>query len=467
MAKDTVVYPYIPNSVPEVKARMLEEVGAADVMDLYAEIPEHLRFPRRLDLPDPILDEYSIKRHVEGILKKNRHCNENLNFLGAGCAQHWVPAVCDEINNRGEFLTAYVGDSYADHGKWQGLFEYASLMGELLEMDILSCPLYDGEQAAATALRMAARMTGRAEVLVPASVSPDLLMVVANYLKGVPDVQVNIRSVGFDPATGLLDVEDLRSKISAATAGVFLENPSYLGFLETQAEEIGTIARENGAEFIVYTDPISLGVIAPPAQYGATLACGDFHSLGMHMHCGGGQGGFIAAHDDMRSIAEFKDLMFGLTETVTEGEYGFGEVLYHRTSYGSREKGKEYTGTTTGLWAITAGVYLSLLGPKGMEEIGQTILQRAQYAAKRLAEIRGVKLRFASPFFKEFVVNFDGTGKSVREINQRLREDGIFGGKDLSREFPRFGQSALYCVTEIISKDDIERLAAAVERATA
>ncbi|MFN0170673.1 MAG: aminomethyl-transferring glycine dehydrogenase subunit GcvPA [Bryobacteraceae bacterium] len=466
MSENKVVYPYIPNSVPEIKARMLQEVGAADVMDLYAEIPERLKFSRRLDLPDPILDEYSIKRHIEDILKKNRNCAEYLNFLGAGCAQHWVPAVCDEINNRGEFLTAYVGDSYADHGKWQGFFEYASLMGELLDMDILSCPLYDGEQAAATALRMASRMTGRTEVLAPASMSPDGLMVVKNYLKGVPDAQVDIRSIGFDPAIGLLDVAELRSKISSRTAGVYLENPGYLGFLETQADEIGRIARENGAEFVVYTDPISLGVIAPPAQYGATLACGDFHPLGLHMHCGGGQGGFIAAHDEMRSIAEFKDLMFGLTETVTEGEYGFGEVLYNRTSYGSREKGKEFTGTTTGLWAITAGVYLSLLGPKGMEEIGQTIMQRSQYAAKCLGEIRGVKIQFPTPFFKEFVVNFDGTGRSVREINRSLRGQGIFGGKDLSREFPALGQSALYCVTEMVTKDDIDRLAVAVERAT-
>ncbi len=138
-----------------------------------------------------------------------------------------------------------------------------------------------------------------------------------------------------------------------------------------------------GAEFIVYVDPISCGVVAPPAQYGATFACGEGHPLGMHMQCGGGQTGFIATHDEMKYISEFTELMFGLTETVKEGEYGFGEVLFDRTSYGSREKGKEFTGTTTGLWAITSGVYLSLMGPKGMQEVGQTIMQNAQYAAKK------------------------------------------------------------------------------------
>jgi glycine dehydrogenase subunit 1 len=222
MANDKVVYPYVPNSVPEVKARMLEEVGAADVMDLYAEIPERLKFRGKLNLPEPILDECSIRRHMEGLLNRNKNCSQYLDFLGAGCAQHYVPAVCDEINGRGEFLTAYVGESYADHGKWQALFEYASLMGDLLEMDILSCPVYDGPQAAATSLRMAARVTGRHEVLVPKSMSPDVLMVVKNYLKGAPDPLVRIQTIEFDRKTGLLDLKDLRSKISSRTAAVLI-----------------------------------------------------------------------------------------------------------------------------------------------------------------------------------------------------------------------------------------------------
>lgn len=466
MSKNKIIYPYVPNSVPEIKAQMLKEVGANDIMDLYAEIPEHLRLKEKMNLPEPILDECSLRRHVEGILNKNKNCTEYLNFLGAGCAQHFVPAVCDEINGRGEFLTAYVGESYADHGKWQALFEYASLMGELLDMDVLSCPLYDGMSAAATSLRMASRVTGRKEVLLPKSMNPDALRVVKNYLNGVPRPQLDIKLVEFDPKTGLLDLDDLKSKISSTAAAVLIENPAYLGFIETQAEEIGKIARENGAEFIVYTDPISLGVIAPPAQYGATFACGDFQPLGIHMQCGGGQGGFVATPDDMKYIAEFKDLMLGLTETVREGEWGFGEVLFDRTSYGSREKGKEFTGTTTGLWAITAGVYLTLMGPKGMEEIGQTIMQKAQYAAKRISGIKGVELALKAPFFKEFVVNFDMTGKSVREINKALLEYKIFGGKDISDEFPEFGQSALYCVTEIMTKEDIDKLVYALEGST-
>ena len=463
MSEKAFVHPYIPNSVPAVKAEMLNEVGAADIMDLYAEIPQHLRFSGTMNLPEPISDEYTIKRHIEDLLNRNKNCSSYLNFLGAGCAQHFVPAVCDEIARRAEFLTAYVGESYADHGKWQALFEYASLMGELLDMDVLSCPLFDGAQAAATSLRMAGRATGRREILLPQSMSPETLMVIRNYLKGAPDPYLDIKLVNFEPSTGLLDLDDLRSKISSNTAAVLIENPGYLGCIEAEAAEIGNIARNSGAEFVVHTDPISLGVMAAPAQYGATLACGDLHGLGLHLNCGGGQAGFIATHDDMRLVSEFKDLMFGLTETVKDGEYGFGEVLFDRTSYGSREKGKEYTGTTTGLWAITAGVYLSLLGPKGMQEIGQTIMQTSQYAAKQIAGINGLKLAFDTPFFKEFLVNFDGADKTVREVNKALlSEHEIFGGKDVSREFPGLGQCSLYCVTEIMTKQDVDKLADAL-----
>ncbi len=431
------------------------------MMDLYVEVPERLRLKRRLRLPPPIVSEYAIKRHVEGLLEKNKNCKDYLNFLGAGCAQHFVPAVCDEINGRGEFLTAYVGESYADHGKWQALFEYCSLMGELLDMDVLSCPLYDGAQAAATSVRMASRITGRKEVVVPRQMNPEIKLVMKNYLK--PDISV--KEVAFDPRTGLVDLEDLSAMVTSKTAAVIIENPSYLGVLESEAEEISKIARENRAEFIVYADPISLGVLAPPTQYGATIACGDFQPLGIPMMAGGGQGGFIATHDDMSYISEFKDLMFGITETTEKGEYGFGEVLFDRTSYGSREKGKEFTGTSTGIWAITAAVYLSLMGPKGMEETGRTIMQMSQYASKQLSGIRGVNLKFPrTPFFKEFVVSFDGSkSKTVSRINKALLANGIIGGKDLSKELPELGQSSLYCVTEVKTMEDIQRLVEAIK----
>ena len=466
MNKNKIVYPYIPNSVPEIKAQMLKELGLEDEMDLFSEIPEHLKYKKRMNLPEPIHDEYSLKKHITDLLNKNKNCAEYLNFLGAGCAQHFVPAICDEINGRGEFLTAYAAEFYADHGKWQALFEFCSLMGELLDMDVVSGFLYDGAQAVATSLRMATRITGRKEVLLPKTINPQTLMVVKNYMKGVSERGIAIQMIEFDKTTGTLDLDDLKSKISPKTAAVLIENPSYLGFIEPRAKQVGDIAHENDAEIIVSIDPISLGVLAPPAQYGATIACGDYHCLGIHMQCGGGQGGFIATHDEMKYVAEYKDKMYGLTKTIKEGEYGFGHVLFDRTSFGSREKAKEYTGTSNALWALTAGVYLALMGPRGMEEIGQTIMQKAQYAAKRMAQLKGVKRVHPGPFFKEFLINFDNTGKSVKEINKALLEHRIFGGKDISGEFPAFGQSALYCVTEIITKADIDRFIEALKDIT-
>lgn len=458
MSSERIVYPYIPNSVPGVKEQMLSELCVESSEELFSEIPDRLKYHGRLNLPDPILDELTLKRHVDLILRKNKHCSEFLNFLGAGCAQHYVPAVCDSVSQRAEFLTAYAADFYADHGKGQVLFEFCSLMGELLEMDVVSGLIYDWTQAVATSLRMAARITGRQEVLLPATTCPQTLTVVRNYMKGVSNREIAINLVDYEKPTGLLDLEDLISKISSKTAAVFIENPSYLGFLETRADRIGEIARQNGAEFIVCTDPISLGVLSPPAEYGATIVCGDYHSLGIHMQSGGGQGGFIATHDDMKYLAEYKDKMYGLAKTIKEGEYGFGNVLFDRTSFGSRENAKEFTGTSSALWAITAGVYLALMGPQGMMEIGKTIMQRAQYCAKRLVQLEGVQLTFPGPFFKEFAVSFDRAGKTVAKINKSLLQFNIFGGKDISTEFPDLGQTALYCVTEMVTKEDVDRL---------
>ena len=454
-----IVYPYIPNSVPEIKSQMLKEINVKNIMDLYEEIPEDLKYKGKMNLPEPILDEYSLKKHVETILKKNKNCNDSISFLGGGCSQHFVPAVCDEINGRGEFLTAYVGESYSDHGKWQAFFEYCSLMAELLDMDILSAPLYDGAQAAATSIRMASRINNRKNVILPITINPEIKLMIENYVQH----DLSISYVDFDKSTGQIDLNDLKNKISNKTSSIFIENPSYLGFFESQVEEIAKIALDHGSEFITYVDPISLGVISPPSQYGSTITCGDAQTLGIHMNGGGGQIGFIATNDNMKYTSEFKDLMFGITDTNEKDEYGFSHILFERTSYGSREQGKEYTGTSQGLWAITAGVYLSLLGPQGIKEVGQTIMQISKYAAKRFSQIKNVEIKFNSPFFKEFVINFDKTGKKADEILNALVKKNIFLGINISKQFPELNESILCCVTELRTKEEIDTTAKIIE----
>ena len=459
--KEAEVYPYIPNSVPAVKQEMLDEVGISSVEEIFAEIPDRLRFKGELKTPGPYHAEAALRRHVEGILDKNKDCKEYIGFLGGGIYNHYVPSVVTTIMGRDEFLTSYVGEAFADHGKWQAQFEYASCMAELLEMDALNTPTYDWGMAAATVIRMGARINGRSEALVSAIMSPDRLSCMRNYTwSTVP----TIIPVEHDPETGLLDLDDLKKKMTDKVAVFYYENPSFLGVIEHQGAAIAEIVHGAGGVVAAGVDPISLGVLEAPARYGVDIACGDIQGLGIPMQCGGGQGGFIATQDEPTYFAEFNALMFGVTPTIVDGEYGFGEVYFERTSYASREKAKDFLGTMAQLHGIGAGVYLSLMGPQGMREIGEGIMQRSAYLAKQLDNLPGIKApQFSAPFFKEFVVNFDGTGTSVADINAALLDRKIFGGKDLSEWFPALGQSALYCVTEVHSKDDLDALVGALK----
>jgi glycine dehydrogenase subunit 1 len=209
---------------------------------------------------------------------------------------------------------------------------------------------------------------------------------------------------------------------------------------------------------------MSLGVLAPPGDYGADVVSGDTQPLGVHMNYGGGACGFVAVRDVEEHIAELPALLVSIAD-LEEGE-GFGFNVFawaERLSYAARENAKEFTGTATALWSVANAVYLALMGPQGMKDIGEAILQKSHYAKKLVAEIPGVKTPFDSAHFNEFVVNFDGTGKTVRQINAALLKRKIFGGKDLSDDFPHLGQSALYCVSEIHTAKDLKKLARALK----
>ncbi len=449
------VYPYIPNSAPGVRAEMLKEIGADSIEALYQEVPDRIRLKRSLNLPDPFFSEYELKQHVSTLLSRNKTCDEFISFLGGGCWHHFIPAICDEISSRGEFLTAYAGDTYSDHGKHQAWFEFQSLLGELIDMDIVGFPTYDWPTAASSSALMACRLTDRKEILVSSNLNPQTLLQMQNYCRAA----ATIRPIEYNRDTGLLSMEDLKGQISSQTAGVYFENPTYLGVVETHGGQISEIAHSSGALSIVGIDPISLGVLAPPSHYGADIVCGDAQPLGIHMSGGGGLCGFIASRDDPEFMKEYPTLLETIGTTEREGEYAFGWATLERTSYVKRELSEDFTGTSTGLWSITAAVYLALMGPQGMREVGTTILQKAQYAIRQLNTLKGIRsdMLAATPF-KEFVVNFDETGKTTAEINRQLLQKGIFGGLDLSTTFPELGQSGLYCVTEVISKDNIDKL---------
>jgi glycine dehydrogenase subunit 1 len=457
------VSPYMPNSAPKAKAEMLAALQVSSPEELYRDlIPQELLYQKELQLPPPIPNEYELSRHVQGILNKNISCEEYSSFLGAGCYRHFVPAVCSEIAGRSEFLTAYCGDTYSDHGKMQAIFEYQSMMGELLDLDVVSYTCYDAGQAVSSSLRMALRLgkeAGRTELLVPDTMNPEILSQLRSYCQGFGTV----RPVAHDPKTGRMDLAALRALLSDKTAAVFLENPSYLGFFEEAAEEIGRLTHEAGAVFVVSPEIASLGVVESPANYGADIVCGDIQPLGIGMHYGGGCAGFLAVRDDPRYIDELPTYLYGIAKTQREGEFGWGRALNERCSHGSREKAREYFGTASGLWAIVAGSYLGLMGPAGMQELGERILQRTEYAVQKLSAVPGLKVDpFGGARFQEFIINFDAWGLTVQAVNQALLGHHIFGGKDLSADFPALGQSALVCISEITSVQEIDALAEAL-----
>jgi len=460
------IHPYMPNSTPKAKNDMLRELKVNSVRDLYIGlIPDELLYKQKMHLPGPILSEYALKKHVQDILEKNITCEEYTSFLGAGCYRHFVPAVCTEIANRAEFLTAYCGETYSDHGKMQAIFEYTSMLGDLIDMDVVSYTCYDAGQAVSSSLRMALRIGGgkRKKLLLPAGMNPEILSQARMYCAGFGEIVL----IDYSRENGLLDTGHLRSQLSAETAAVFVENPNFFGGIERNVREIAELAHGAGAVFIVMPDVSSLGVMESPANYGADIVCGDIQPLGMNIQYGGGCAGFIAVKQDEKYINEIPTYLYGLAKTQHEGEYGWGRALNSRCSHGSREKAKEYFGTATGLWAITAGVYMASLGPQGMRELGETILQKTAYAQKKLAEIPGISVNSFNGYnFREFIVNYDKCRMTVKEVNERLLAYKIFGGKDLSGDFPALGQSALFCVTEIISAEGIHKLAAALAEIT-
>ncbi|NKB27864.1 MAG: aminomethyl-transferring glycine dehydrogenase subunit GcvPA [Rhodobacteraceae bacterium] len=447
-------------SAPGALQAMLDEIGASSVEDVFEQIPDDHYRTTPLDLPPTLNSEMELKRDLVGKLKKNEDCEGNLNFLGAGVWQHHVPAIVDEIIGRTEFATNVWGSYQSDHGRNQAWFEFASQLGALLNLDVVQQPVYSWGCASGHAIRMAARMTGRAKVLVPQLSDPERLSVIRTYCQ--PDSMagaIEVVTVAADPTSGRLDLADLRLKLGDDVAAVYFENPAYLGTIETGAAEIARLARAAGAETIVGVDPISLGVLVAPGDYGADLVTGPVQPLGVHMHCGGGVGGFIASRGEPRYVHEYNGFLVSVAETVEPGQRGFGLAVPHQNSYGMREHGKDWTGNSTYLWSIAGAVYMSLLGPEGFREVGSLIVANARYAAKLLGDIPGVRIVWPDTTFKEFVVNFDDTGRSVADINDALRACGIFGGKDISGEEPTLGQSALFCVTEVHSAADIRRLA--------
>lgn len=256
----------------------------------------------------------------------------------------------------------------------------------------------------------------------------------------------------------------MRKAVSDRTAAVYIENPSYLGFIETQVDEISKKTHSHGALFIVGVDPTSLGILSSPGDYEADIVIGEAQPLGNSMNFGGPLLGMFACRDDIALVRQMPGRIIGMTTTQDRTKDGFCMALQTREQHIRREKATSNICSNEALCGLASAVYMALLGPEGLRELGETVMYNANYALTLLSKTDGITAPvFKSTHFKEFTVNFDEASLSVKDVNQKLLERRIHGGKDVSNEFPELGQTALYCVTEMHSKDEIESLADALE----
>jgi len=451
------VHPYIPNSTPELKKQIMKEIGIKDIEELYSDVPPKFRLKKKLKLPNS-MTEQEVRSYIEKLLRKNKGLQDMPIFLGAGCWPHYVPAAVEEIIQRTEFLTSYTPyQPEVSQGILQALFEYQSMICEITAMDVANCSMYDWASALGEAVRMAVRLTHRAEALIPKIIHPERSGTLKTY---TDPIGLHIKTVGYNKETGQLDLEDLKSKISGKTAAVYIENPTYLGLIETQVEDIAQEAHSHGALLIVGVDPISLGVLRPPGEYEADIVIGEGQPFGSYMNYGGPLLGIFACKNDMQMIRQMPGRIIGMTTTLDGKRIGFCNALQTREQHIRRENATSNICSNEALCGVAAAVYLTLLGPKGLEELGKTIMSKAQYAMKILNKIDGVKAPiFKSVHFKEFTVNFARTKKTVSHIHEKLLQRSIHGGKNITEEFSELGETALYCVTEIHSKEEIDNLA--------
>ncbi|MFI5404772.1 MAG: aminomethyl-transferring glycine dehydrogenase subunit GcvPA [Candidatus Gagatemarchaeaceae archaeon] len=453
-------HPFLPNLDESLVSKMLEKVGASSVDDLFSDIPLKVRLNRKLRLPEGA-PEYTVRREIQSRLSTNMTPPGSLCFLGGGVWPHYVPAVVDAITSRQEFYTSYTPyQAEVSQGILQALFEYQSLMCDLLEMEACNSSLYDWASAAGEAVRMAGRVTGRKKALVAGSIGPQRREVIATY---VEPMGIELETVGFDRAKGTLDLDVLRKK-SADAACVYFENPNFLGVIEGQAREVVSTVQAAGGLAIVGVDPISLSLVSGPGSYGADVAVGEGQPLGIPMNYGGPHLGVFAVRD-VKLARSMPGRLIGQTTSVADpSRKAFAMVLQAREQHIRREAATSNVCTNQSLMALAAASYLALLGKTGFRKLGESVVANSHYAAKLLSNVEGVRSpHLRGPFFKEFVVSYKKA--KAASVFKRLAKKGVMAGYPVDMSFGLGAEAGLYCVTEVHTREDIGRLRDALEGA--
>jgi len=455
-------HPYIPSSTEDAKTQLMKAIGIRSIEELYSDIPKEVRLKRRLNLPTR-KSELEVKKHIESLLAKAPRRAEVVSFLGGGCWNHYVPAAVSDISSRSEFVTSYTPyQPEVSQGMLQVLFEYQSLICELTAMDYANSSLYDWASALGEAARMASRVTQRDEFLIPRHIHPDRYATLETYAEPAGIRVIEVRN---DSETGQLDLGDLQSKITRRCAGVYLENPSHLGCLQTVVDDVADIAHSNGAMFIAGVDPISLGILKPPGDYGADIVIGEGQCLGNAMNYGGPLLGIFACRGE-ELLRQMPGRVIGMTTTKDKKHRAYCMALQTREQHIRRERATSNICTNNALCAVSAAVYLSLLGASGMRELGMTILSKTRYAINELSKIKQIRVPLMqAQHFKEFTVNFNESGKKVRDLQKSLLARGIQIGASLAESLPELGETTVFCVTEAHSKEDIDSLRVALSEA--
>ncbi len=439
----------------ETQQEMFRSIGKKDFEDLFCNIPEKFRLRRDLNLPD-FHSEIEVTQRILELAQKNSPANNGRVFLGAGIAPHYIPAAVTSLAGRSEFVTSYTSyQPEISQGMLQTLFEYQSLMAELLEIDVVNSSMYDMATSLAEAIRMTVRVKNKSRFLVPGTINPEHLRVSETYTEPAGIV---IQKIDYDPKTGLMSLDDLQKKLDDTVAGVYIENPSHLGFLESQVDKIEEFAHRADALLVAGVDITSLGLIRPPGDYNADIVIAEGQPLGVPISYGGPLLGIFGCRMDRKLVYQMPGRLVGLTRTSEEPyDRGFVLTLSPREQHIRREKATSNICSNQALMAVTAAIYTSLLGKTGFKDLGATILYKANYAAKQLNDIPGVKApAIGDAIWKEFVVQFEN-GVTTEQVHQMLLKNNLHGGTRLT-EFPELGEAMLFCITELHTKGTIDDL---------
>ncbi|MBI3252673.1 MAG: aminomethyl-transferring glycine dehydrogenase subunit GcvPA [Candidatus Omnitrophica bacterium] len=439
---------YISNTEQD-KKEMLGAIGAGSFEALIAKVPRALR-NFKLGLPAG-LSELELMRELEGLSRQNKHSNDYASYLGGGNYDHFIPAVVNALAHRGEFITSYTPyQGEASQGTLQSIYEYQSLICELTAMDVSNASMYDGASSLAEAALLALRATGRRRILVPATTHPEYRQVMRTYLSCL-DAEI----IELPFSNGATDPGVLKKFLNADTAAVVAQSPNFFGVLEDM-RSISDLCHNAGALFIASVNPISLGILEPPGEYGADIAVGEGQPLGNPLSFGGPHFGFFTVKEAL--LRKIPGRIAGLTVDRT-GRRAFVLTLQAREQHIRREKATSNICTNHSLCALKGAIYLTLLGREGLKKLALLNFQNAHRARERLLKIKGVRVFSDGPFFNEFALHIK---KNPAAFRADLLREKILGPLTLSEFYPDLPDGFLFAVTENRTRWDEDRLTRAV-----